>query len=215
MSKVDHDFEMYITQHTTPEDKVLADLVRFTNLTTFNPRMLSGRQQGLLLQMICQMLKPTNVLEIGTFTGYSAICIARGIMPNGHLDTIEVNDELEDVITKYLGLAEVNNAVTLHIGDALEIISTLKTTYDLVFIDGDKREYPEYYKKVFPKVKVGGYIIADNVLWSGKVIDPESNDDIHTTAILEFNQTVQNDSRVENVLLPMRDGLMLIRKRED
>jgi predicted O-methyltransferase YrrM len=211
MSKVDNDFEQYLINHSLPEDEVLADLVRFTNLTTYNPRMLSGRQQGLFLQMICQMFKPKNVLEIGTFTGYSAICIARGIYPEGHLDTVEVNDELEDIVKKYLQLANVSNLVTLHIGNALEIITGLDSNYDLVFIDGDKREYPEYYKMILPKVRVGGFIIADNVLWNGKVIDPDSND-VHTNAIMEFNRMVQDDNSVENVLLPMRDGLMLIRK---
>lgn len=211
MTKVDNDFEQYLSKHTTPEDGVLADLVRFTNLTTYNPRMLSGRHQGLFLQMICQMLKPKNVLEIGTFTGYSAICIARGIAPEGHLDTIEVNDELSEVIYKYFQLANVTDIVTLHIGSAIEIVPKLDSIYDLIFIDGDKREYPEYYRKVFPKVKVGGYIIADNVLWNGKVIDPDSND-VHTNAILDFNRIVQEDIRVVNVLLPMRDGLMLIQK---
>jgi len=211
MGKIDNDFEQYLTQHSSPEDEVLSELTRLTNLTTYNPRMLSGRQQGLFLQLICEMYKPQNVLEIGSFTGYSAICIARGIVPNGHLDTIEVNDELEEVILKFLNLAGVSQNVSLHIGSALEIIPTLKSTYDLVFIDGDKREYPDYYRLVFPKVKVGGFIIADNVLWNGKVIDPESND-LHTNAILSFNQMVQDDFRVQNVLLPMRDGLMLIRK---
>jgi len=173
--------------------------------------MLSGRQQGLFLQMICQMYKPKNVLEIGTFTGYSAICIARGIAPDGHLDTIEVNDELEEVIRKYFKLAKVSEHITLHLGNALEIISKFDSVYDFVFMDGDKREYPDYYKMVFPKVKVGGYIIADNVLWNGKVVDPDSND-IRTHAILTFNNIVQNDSRVINALLPLRDGLMLIQK---
>jgi caffeoyl-CoA O-methyltransferase len=211
MSRIDNDFELYLSQHSAPEDDVLADLVRFTNLTTYNPRMLSGRQQGLFLQMICQMYKPQNVLEIGTFTGYSAICIARGIMPNGRLDTIEVNDELQEIILKYLTLAGVKQYVNYYIGNALDIISKLEASYDLVFIDGDKREYPDYYNKVFPKVKVGGYIIADNVLWNGKVVNPDSND-VHTNAILAFNQMVQDDSRVINVLLPIRDGLMLIQK---
>lgn len=211
MGRINNDFEQYLSQHSTPEDEVLAELTRFTNLTTYNPRMLSGRQQGLFLQMICEMYKPQNVLEIGSFTGYSAICIARGIMPNGHLDTIEVNDELEEVILKFLNLAGVKQHVSLYVGSALAIIPTLKSTYDLAFIDGDKREYPDYYRLIFPKVKVGGFIIADNVLWNGKVIDPDSND-LHTNAILSFNQMVQNDTRVQNVLLPMRDGLMLIRK---
>jgi len=214
MSRIDNNFELYLSQHSAPEDDVLADLVRFTNLTTYNPRMLSGRQQGLFLQMICQMYKPQNTLEIGTFTGYSAICMTRGMMPNGHLDTIEVNDELEETILKYLNLAGVKQYVNLHIGNALDIIPKLDVTYDLVFIDGDKREYPSYYKEIFPKVKVGGYIIADNVLWNGKVIDPDSND-VHTKAILNFNQMVQDDTRVANVLLPIRDGLMFINKLKD
>jgi caffeoyl-CoA O-methyltransferase len=211
MGKIDNDFDQYLLQHSFPEDDVLAELTRFTNLTTYNPRMLSGRQQGLFLQMICEMYKPKNVLEIGTFTGYSSICIARGIMPNGQLDTIEVNDELEEVILKFFRLAEVEQNVNLHIGNALKIIPSLEPKYDLVFIDGDKREYTEYYQLVFPKVKAGGFIIADNVLWNGKVIDPECND-IHTNTILAFNKMVQDDSRVQNVLLPMRDGLMMIHK---
>ncbi|RPH33008.1 MAG: methyltransferase [Bacteroidales bacterium] len=214
MGKTNNDLELYLTQHTTPEDQVLTELTRFTYLTTYNPRMLSGRQQGLFLQMLCSMLKPKRVLEIGTFTGYSAICIARGIMPHGILDTIEINDELEESILKFLRQAEVNQSVNLHIGNALEIIPTLDSTYDLAFIDGDKREYAEYYKKVFHKVSVGGFIIADNVLWDGKVINFDPND-IHTNAINTFNQMVQNDERVQNVILPMRDGLMLIQKVKD
>jgi caffeoyl-CoA O-methyltransferase len=214
MGRIDNDFELYLSQHSTPEDDVLAEIVRFTNLTTYNPRMLSGRHQGLFLQMICQMLKPKNVLEIGTFTGYSAICIARGIMPQGQLDTIEVNDELEEVILKFLTLAGVRRYVNLLIGNAIDIIPRLDISYDLVFIDGDKREYSQYYREVFAKVKVGGFIIADNVLWNGKVVDPDSND-VHTNSILAFNQMIQDDDRVINVLLPMRDGLMLIQKTKD
>jgi len=211
MGNINNDLEQYLSQHSTPEDKVLAELTRFTYLTTYNPRMLSGRQQGLFLQMLCMMLKPKKVLEIGTFTGYSAICIARGILPNGKLDTIELNDELEETIVKYLKLAEVSQFVNLHIGDAQKIIPTLDSDFDLVFIDGDKREYSEYYKKVFLKVKVGGFILADNVLWDGKVINPDPND-IHTNSIMTFNKMVQDDIRVQNVILPMRDGLMLIQK---
>lgn len=211
MGNINNDLEQYLSQHSTPEDQVLADLTRFTYLTTYNPRMLSGRQQGLFLQMLCMMMNPKKVLEIGTFTGYSAICIARGIMPNGKLNTIEINDELEETIVKYLKLAGVSQFVNLHIGDAQKIIPTLDSDYDLAFIDGDKREYPEYYKKVFPKVRIGGFILADNVLWDGKVINPESTD-ASTKAIMTFNKMVQDDSRVQNIILPMRDGLMLIRK---
>lgn len=205
------EIEKYIEQHTTPEDIVLNELTRFTNLTTRNPRMLSGSQQGLLIELLCKMLKPQRVLEIGTFTGYSAICIARGIMPNGILDTIEVNDELEESILNFFEKAKVEQNINLIIGDALNILPTLNNYYDLVFIDGEKREYCEYYNEVFPKVKVGGFIIADNVLWDGKVVVPDCND-AQTTSILNFNRLVQNDSRVKNVILPLRDGLMLIQK---
>lgn len=206
-----NDLEQYLDLHTTPEDVILAELNRFTNLTARNPRMLSGNQQGLFIQMLCKMLKPHRVLEIGTFTGYSAICIARGIMPNGILDTIEVNDELEDTILQYFEKAGVAKNINLHIGDALSIISTLDEIYDLVFIDGEKREYIEYYNQIFPKVKIGGFIIADNVLWDGKVLNPDPFD-AQTNSIVAFNQMVQNDNRVQNVILPMRDGLMLMQK---
>lgn len=206
-----NDLEQYLDLHTSPEDAILYELSRFTNLTARNPRMLSGNQQGLFIQMLCKMLKPQRALEIGTFTGYSAICIARGILPNGILDTIEVNDELEDTINSFFEKAKVKQNVNLHIGDALDIISTLNSTYDLVFIDGEKREYSEYYNRVFPKVRVGGFIIADNVLWDGKVLNPDAND-AQTQSIMDFNQMVQNDKRVQNVILPLRDGLMLIQK---
>lgn len=203
--------EQYLDRHTSPEDAILYELSRYTNLTARNPRMLSGNQQGLFIQMLCKMLKPKRVLEIGTFTGYSAICIAWGIMPNGFLDTIELNDELEETITKYFSKAGVEKHIKLYIGDALSIITTLNDSYDLVFIDGEKREYCEYYNKVFPKVNVGGFIIADNVLWDGKVLNPDPSDE-QTNSIMEFNQMVQNDNRVQNVILPLRDGLMLIQK---
>lgn len=212
MCRIDNDFEKYIADHTSPEDDVLVELTRVTNLKSVNPRMLCGRQQGLFLQFVCQMLKPQKVLEIGTFTGYSAICIARGIMPVGHLDTIEVNDEYLEIINKYFHLAKVEKYVSLFNGNALEIIPQLNSKYDLVYIDGDKREYPEYYEMVVPVLKSGGFLIADNVLWGGKVTDPNVGDH-HTKAIQRFNQMVQDDNRVENVLMPMRDGLMLIRKK--
>jgi predicted O-methyltransferase YrrM len=211
MSRIDNDLEKYLADHTTPEDRVLAELTRISYLTTYNPRMISGPQQGKLLEVICRMLKPARVLEIGTFTGYSTICMARGSMPVGHIDTIEVNDELEDTIREYLAKAEIAAFVTLHIGNALEVIPTLKHGYDMIYIDGDKREYPEYYELSFPKLRVGGYMLADNVLWNGKVLESEAAD-MHTKAIDRFNKMVQSDPRVENVLLPMRDGLMLIRK---
>lgn len=209
--RIDTDLESYITNHTTHEDEVLTELTRQTYLSTYNPRMLSGVAQGRFLEFICRMLKPKRILEIGTFTGYSAICMARGAMPNVHIDTIEVNDELEEVIRSFLARANVQNHVHLHIGDANAIINKLDGGYDLVFIDGEKREYPDYYLNVMPKVNVGGFVIADNVLWDGKVYHNEHTDQ-HTEAVRKFNAMVQSDANVENTILPVRDGLMFIRK---
>ncbi|MGE0077381.1 MAG: O-methyltransferase [Bacteroidales bacterium] len=211
MTNLNNDLEQYISDHSSPLDEVLQELTRVTHLTTYNPRMISGQAQGKLLEFICRMLNPSRILEIGTFTGYSTICMARSISDDALIDTIEVNDELEDTIRKFIGKANIESKVNVHFGDACKIIPTLKSSYDLVYIDGDKREYPEYYDLIFPLVKDGGYILADNVLWNGKVLE-ENPTDVHTKAILEFNRTVQNDFRVENVLLPLRDGLMFIRK---
>ena len=211
MSRIDKNLEQYLADHSTPLDSVLEELTRVTHLTTYNPRMISGPAQGKLLEFICRMLKPQRILEIGTFTGYSTICMARAISNDAKVDTIEVNDELQDTILEFTAKAGVSHKVNLYFGDANQIIPTLENSYNLVFIDGDKREYPEYYHHIFPLVKNGGYILADNVLWGGKVLDKNSTD-VHTKAILEFNNIVQNDSRVENVLLPLRDGLMLIHK---
>lgn len=211
MDRLDNDLELYITKHTTPLDSTLEELTRVTYLTTYNPRMISGHAQGKFLEFICHMVKPERILEIGAFTGYSTICMAKAIGKNSVIDTIEVNDELQDTISEFIRKAGVNNKVNLHFGDARQIIPTLQFRYDLVFIDGDKREYPQYYDLIFPLVKDEGYILADNVLWNGKVLDKNATD-VHTLAILEFNDLVQNDKRVENVLLPIRDGLMFIRK---
>jgi predicted O-methyltransferase YrrM len=173
--------------------------------------MLSGEIQGKFLEFLCLMLKPQRVLEIGTFTGFATICMAKALPENSIIDTIEVDDELHDTIVTFLNKAGVSHKVNPHFGDACQIIPNLGNSYDLVFIDGDKREYTEYYNLIFPFVKNGGYIIADNVLWNGKVLDKNSTD-VQTLEILKFNNTVQNDERVENILLPLRDGLMLIRK---
>ncbi len=211
MTRLDNNMEQYLAQHTTPLAEVLQDLTRHTNLITYNPRMLSGPSQGKLLEFICRMVKPARVLEIGAFTGFSTICMAGAIPDTSVVDTIEVNDELEDTILDYVGRAGLSHKVNLYLGDACGVIPTLNQTYDLVFIDGDKREYPQYYNLVFPLVRSGGYILADNVLWSGKVLDKNATD-LHTQSIIAFNSVVQQDTRVENVLLPIRDGLMLIRK---
>lgn len=211
MTGINNDLEQYLQDHTTPLDIVLQELVRRTYLTTFNPRMISGHTQGKLLEFICRMTKPQRILEIGTFTGFSTICMAVAVADNARIDTIDINDELQDTILEFVKKAGVSHKVNQHFGDACQIIPTLQDSYDLVFIDGDKREYPQYYHQIFPLVKSGGYILADNVLWNGKVLD-KSSTDVQTLAILEFNNIVQNDKRVENVLLPLRDGLMLIRK---
>jgi predicted O-methyltransferase YrrM len=174
--------------------------------------MLAGQLQGGFLTMISKMLKPVNILEIGTFTGYSALCLAEGLQPNGELHTIEIDEELEEIITKYFNLSEHKEKLHKHIGNALEIIPALNKVWDLVFIDAEKTEYLQYYEMVLPHVKNGGFILIDNVLWNGKVIEPVAEHDAETQTIVEFNHFIQNDSRVNNLILPLRDGLLLIEK---
>ena len=205
--------EDYLLQHVSPEDAALAWIERQTHLRMVHPRMLSGAVQGRFLSMISQMLQPSCILEIGTFTGYSALCLARGLAVDGVLHTIECDDELEDLIREALAMAGCTQQVVLHIGEALKLIPQIPGPYDLVFIDGDKREYPAYYEAVLPRLRSGGYILADNVLWDGKVLDASLCKDAQSRAIAAFNQQVQSDPRVENVLLPLRDGLMMIRKK--
>ena len=201
----------YIERHTTPADDVLQALYRETNLHVMNPRMASGQVQGRFLQFICQMMKPKNVLEIGTFTGYSAICMARGIGDDAKITTIEANEEYEDIIRKYFAKAGVEDKIDLILGDAKSVIPTLSDPFDLVFIDADKISYPTYYDLVIEKVASCGFILADNVIWEGKVLNQNTKEH-DTQAIIRFNQMVTDDPRVENVLLPVRDGLMMIRK---
>ena len=207
------DLEKYILEHIDPEDAVLRELDRYTHIHTLRPRMISGHLQGSILKMICRMIQPQLVLEIGAFTGYSAISMLKGMPTTGHLHTIEVNDELESTLKSFFIKAAVENQLTLHIGKALEIIPTLPNDFDLVFIDGDKREYPQYYEAAFNKLKTGGFIIADNILWGGKVAEPNMPDDAYTKGIMDFNQLVAQDERVEKVIFPLRDGLTLIRKK--
>jgi predicted O-methyltransferase YrrM len=204
--------EEYILNHSDGEDPILAELNRETNLKILNPRMLSGHLQGKVLEMISKMINPEKILEIGTYTGYSAICLAKGLKETGILHTIEINDELEDFISKYLLKSGLENKIKLYFGDARKIITEINEQFDLVFIDADKREYLEYYNIVLEYVKPGGFILADNVLWSGKVIEQESPEDLHTKRIIEFNEFIKNDDRIEKVILPLRDGLTLIRK---
>ncbi|MCR4680330.1 MAG: O-methyltransferase [Bacteroidales bacterium] len=210
---IDHDIEAYCEAHTSPESKLLHDLNRRTNLETVNPRMLSDQLQGQFLAFISKMMRPKHILEIGTFTGYSALCLAEGLAEQGELHTIEINVEYEDRIREYLSQSPLGNHITLHIGDALEVVPSLKKEWDLVFIDADKEDYRDYYDVVFPRVRQGGIILADNVLWNGKVTQTVAGGDRDTRAIMEFDDYVQQDGRVRNLLLPFRDGIMMIEKK--
>lgn len=205
--------EEYITNHSDKEPENLAKLNRETHLRMLNPRMLSGHFQGRVLKMFCRMIQPANVLEIGTFTGYSALCMAEGMPTDGVLHTIDVDDELEDFILKNFSSSEFGSKIKLHIGDALEEIEKLDEIFDLVFIDADKMQYQAYYDAVLPKLKSNGFILVDNTLWAGKVLKPIESKDKDTLAIMSFNEYVANDQRVEKVLLPIRDGLTVIRKK--
>lgn len=209
---MDQKIEEYIEDHSTSENEVLKELNRQTHLRTFYPRMLSGNIQGKFLEMICRMLQPKRVLEIGTFTGYSAIAIAQALPKDGLMYTIEVNEEMESFIREYISKSGLEKKIKLLMGDALEIIPTLEEEFDLVFIDADKEQYVDYYKLAKTKLKKGGFIVADNVLWSGKVLEKSTKTDKETHGIVKFNEFVKNDSEVEQVMLSIRDGLMLIRK---
>ena len=208
------DLDQYIKNHIIPEETVLKELDRETNLTCLHSRMLSGHVQGKILYMLCKMINPKRVLELGTYTGYSAISMALALGENALIHTIELRDENEEIILKFVEKSGLQEKISCHFGDAMEIVPTLNETFDLVFIDADKRDYPAYYQLVFDMIRPGGYIFADNILWDGKVIDPEEANDPQTRGIIEFNQLVQNDPRVENIIFPFRDGMMVIRKKE-
>ncbi|MDR2564401.1 MAG: O-methyltransferase [Prevotellaceae bacterium] len=199
----------YVLAHTSEEDELLRELTRTTHLRALHPRMLSGHLQGKLLEMLSKMIAPKKALEIGTFTGYSAICIAKGIAPGGMLHTIEINDELTDLARQFVARSSVANKITIHEGDALSIIPKLTDDFDLIFIDGDKREYLQYYIAAKSKLRKGGYILADNVLWDGKITEEIKNNDRHTSGIASFNDYVAADPEAETLLLPVRDGIMI------
>ena len=211
-SLITEQIESYCEAHTTCETELLYRLYRETHLKTLRPRMLAGHLQGRFLAIISKMIKPEKILEIGTFTGYSALCLAEGLQENGELHTIEIEEEFEEVITKYFSLSVNKEKLHLHIGNALEIIPALNYPWDLVFMDAEKSEYLQYYEMVLPAVKKGGFILADNMLWNCKVIEPVAENDLETKAVVAFNNYIQNDLRVANVLLPVRDGLLLIEK---
>lgn len=205
--------EKYILENIDPEDEILRELDRETHLKVLGARMLSGHLQGQVLTMLVKMIRPKNILEIGTFTGYSAICLAKGLFAGGKLVTIEIDDEMENFAQKYFRKSGLNSKITHLTGSALQIIPSLKETFDLVFIDGNKREYLAYYHVVFEKLEKGGFIIADNTLWNDKILDNPSPDDSQTIGIMEFNSYLKNDYRVEKVILPLRDGMTIIRKK--
>ena len=211
-AEITQEIEEYCEAHSTPEPELLYRLNRETNLKLMNPRMLSGHIQGMFLTSLVRMMQPKAVLEIGTYTGYAAICLAEGLPDDGIVDTIEIDVELEDIIRKYFSQYSKKEKINLYIGDAVEVIPALDKTYDLVFMDADKEEYIRYYELVLPKVRKGGYILADNVLWSGKVLQEVKSGDKDTPAIRQFNDYVLQDERVRNFLLPLRDGIMVIEK---
>lgn len=201
----------YCAAHTSVADALLHELERETHLRTLNPQMLSGAYQGTLLRLISLMIRPRRILEIGTFTGYTALCMAGGLTDDGLLHTIEINDELGGLIRKYVQKAGWEHKIKLHLGDASDIIPELDELFDLVFLDAGKLDYPVHYELALGKTRPGGYILADNVLWDGKVAGNDKKDET-ARALRIFNDFIQNDPRVENIILPLRDGLMLIRK---
>lgn len=210
MEFIQEDIQQYAQSHSEQESELLKKINRDTHANVMMPRMLSGHMQGRILSMFSFMIRPKTILEIGTYTGYSALCLAEGLIEGGQLITIDINEELEEKVRSSLEEASMQNTIDYRIGNALEIIPQLENTFDLVFIDADKINYYTYYEMVLPKVRTGGFIIADNVLWSGKVLNDKKDRD--TLAIDNFNKSVHNDERVQNVLFPVRDGLMVLKK---
>ena len=205
--------EKYIHENSSAEDALLHELDRETHLRVINPRMISGHIQGKLLELLVKMFRPHRILEIGTFTGYSALCMAAGLEEGATIDTCEVDDELECIAQSFFDRSPHGDKIRLHIGSALEIAPKLGGPFDMVFIDGDKREYPAYYNMLMNNglVRSGSILLADNILWYGKVVQPVQHNDLHTQALIEFNRMVVEDDRVESVILPLRDGINIIR----
>jgi caffeoyl-CoA O-methyltransferase len=210
--KIEKSLEQYMMSHIVEERPLMARLYRETQLRMVNGRMCSGHLQGSLLTMLSKLIRPSRILEVGTYTGYSALCLAEGLSDQGVLHTIEINDELEHLASMFFEESGMSARILQHIGDAEEIIPTLDEIFDLVFIDADKRKYLAHYQLVFPKVAIGGVILADNTLWAGKVIQKVARTDEQTIRILEFNDFVKNDPRVETFMIPVRDGLTVLRK---
>ena len=213
MEFIDAHLDAYVCAHTEKEPEVLKELNRRTHLSVLSPRMLSGHFQGRVLSMLSHMIQPKRILEIGTYTGYSALCLAEGLQVGGLLTTIDVNEEQEELVNEYIAKAGLSAQIDHIVGDATKIIPTLKDQFDIVFIDADKRNYLNYYNLVFDQVRSGGYIIADNVLWSGKVTGEYEKMDLDTRILMDYNRMVHEDTRVEEVLFTIRDGLMIARKK--
>ncbi|MCC7521562.1 MAG: class I SAM-dependent methyltransferase [Flavobacteriaceae bacterium] len=202
----------YAEMHTTPEPELLTDLRRETWLKVVNPRMLSGSYQGRLIALISKLIRPKNILEIGTFTGYATLCLAEGLLENGQIITIDQNEELVDIQQKYFTKSKYAFQINALLGEAIALISNLDMTFDLIFIDADKQNYSAYFDLVIEKLNIGGIILTDNVLWNGKVIENTNPNDMDTLAIQAYNKKVQSDTRVETILLPIRDGISITRK---
>lgn len=209
MHFLSEDLERYAEQHSQQEPPLLAALTRETHLRILQPRMLSGHLQGRFLSLLSRLLAPTYIVEIGTFTGYATLCLAEGLMPSGRLHTIEANEEYEEIQDKYFGQSPYREQIIQHFAPALEVLPTLPDGIDMVFIDADKKNYLDYFEVVLPKMRPGGVILSDNVLWSGKVVEPVKDSDKHTQILMEYNKRLATDPRLETVLLPIRDGLTL------
>lgn len=213
MQFISENLDNYVVKHSEDEPELLQQLTRETHQKILQPRMLSGHYQGRVLSMISKLIHPKNILEIGTYTGYSALCLAEGMQPDGELHTIDVNEELVDFQRAYFDKSNFGKQIFQHLGDALNIIPKLDKTFDLIFIDADKENYANYFNSVIDKLNTGGIILSDNVLWSGKVLDSTfKKDDTSTPALISYNELLKNDKRVETVVLPIRDGLTISRK---
>ncbi len=214
MHFIPEELDDYVIAHSENEPELLQELNRETYQKILQPRMLSGHYQGRVLSMISKLINPKHILEIGTYTGYSALCLAEGMQANGELHTIDINEELYDFSRKYFDKSGYGEQIVQHLGDALEVIPKLDKTFDLIFIDADKENYPNYFNAIINKLTVGGIIISDNVLWNGKVLETTfKKDDTSTPALITYNRLLKNDTRVETVVLPIRDGLTISRKR--
>ena len=212
MNYINEHLEDYIIKHSQQEPRILKDLNRETNLKVLQPRMISGAHQGRLLSIISKIISPTKILEIGTFTGYSTLCLSEGLTKDGRIHTVDINEELYDLQRKYFKKSPFNDNIIQHLGNALEVIPTMDNNFDLIFLDADKNNYPEYLDVLISKLKIGGVLLSDNVLWDGKVLNPISEKDISTKAIAKYNKLLSQREDMDNVILPIRDGLTISRK---